>query len=325
MKLNIAVIEGGFSHEKIVSKKSALTVFENIDTVKYIPYRVVIEEEKWLVYWKGLEYPVDKNDFSFTTDGVKIKFDFAFIVIHGIPGEDGVLQAYFDLVNVPYSTSNHLVSALTFNKFICNQYLKNFSIHIPEAILVVETDPFVSETVEKKLGFPCFIKPVDGGSSFGVSKVNSKEEVVSAIVKAKKHGTQVVAEKAINGIEVTNGVYLSKKGVKVLPITEIVTANDFFDYHAKYEGGSEEITPARIDDSLTAKIKKTTLTIYNLLGLEGIARVDYIVENNIPYVIEINTVPGQSAESIIPKMAEVEGISLAELFNEVIEVTLSRF
>lgn len=323
MKKDIAVIEGGFSNEKIVSEKSAKTVYNHIDRERFNPYRVVIDEAKWVVILDDEELPIDKNDFSFQHGPAKVKFDFAFIVIHGTPGEDGILQSYFELVNIPYGTSDHLISALTFNKFVCNKYLEGFGVRIPESILISEDKEKDVERIAKELGFPCFIKPVDGGSSFGVSKVKSYEQILPAIEEALKHGSQVVAEKMINGIEVTNGVYKQKGGIKVLPITEIVTENEFFDYKAKYNGESQEITPARLSDDVTKLVKATTKRIYSLLGMDGIARVDYIIEDDLPYLIEINTVPGQSDESIIPQMAKEEGISLFELFNDVIDVTLN--
>lgn len=325
MKLNVAVVEGGYSHEKIVSKKSAKNVFDQIDRSKYNPYRVVIDNEKWSVFTEEGEQTIDKNDFSFQKAGSKVNFGFIFIVIHGTPGEDGILQAYFDLLKIPYSTSNQLVSALTFNKFVCNQYLKNFDIKVPESMLIQNLNQVNVESIAEKFGFPCFIKPVDGGSSFGVTKVKDKESIIPAVKEAFLHGTQVVVEKMVSGSEVTNGIYTSRKGIHVLPITELVSSNEFFDYNAKYEGGSDEITPARISGELTEKIQGITKKIYQLLGMRGIARVDYIIEDNMPYLIEVNTVPGQSAESIIPQMAREDGISLFDLFNEVIEVTLKQF
>jgi D-alanine-D-alanine ligase len=316
---NIAVIEGGYSHEKVISLKSAETVFNNIDTVKYRPIKVRIDEEGWFAFYEGEKIAIDRTDFSFKG----VKFDFAFIVIHGTPGEDGKLQAYFDMLNIPYSTSNHLTSTLTFNKFVCNQYLKNFGIKVAEAVLIKKNEKVDAEAIVLKVGLPCFVKPADGGSSFGVTKVKKVIELTDAVMNAMQHGSQVVVESFMQGREVTNGIYKNINGIKVLPITEIVTNNEFFDFEAKYKGESQEITPANLSKEVTQKVKETTYKIYSVLGLSGICRADYIIQNNDPFLIEINTVPGQSAASIIPQMAAYEGISLKELYNEVIELALS--
>lgn len=320
--LKIAVIEGGYSHEKEVSLRSANTVEAHLDKTKYTTTRVRIDENGWFVYKENQAIaPINRDDFSAMVDGVKVNFDYAFIVIHGTPGEDGKLQAYFDMLNIPYNTCNQLLSTLTFNKFVCNRFLSNFGIDVAKAVLVTKGQQYDSSKITNQVGLPCFVKPADGGSSFGVSKVKSIEELKPAIDKAIQHGTQALVESFLNGREFTNGVYLGLKGVKVLPITEIVTKNEFFDFEAKYQGASEEITPAKIDDELTQKIKEITHNVFSLLNMTGIARIDYIVMNNIPYLIEINTVPGQSAQSIIPQMAKAEGIPLGQIFDEVIELS----
>ena len=316
---NIAVIEGGYSHEKIISLKSAETVFNNIDTSKYLPIKVRIDEDGWFAFFEGEKMAIDRTDFSFN----EIKFDLAFIVIHGTPGEDGKLQAYFDMLGIPYSTSNHLTSTLTFNKFVCNQYLKTFGIKVAEAVLVKKNENVNVENVVAKVGLPCFVKPADGGSSFGITKVMVENELIKAVAAAMEHGSQVIIESFMSGREVTNGIYNTISGVKVLPVTEIVTTNDFFDFEAKYKGESDEITPADLPRELEEKIKSVTFSIYEVLGLTGICRADYIIQNNEPYLIEINTIPGQSAESLIPQMAQHEGISLKQMYSEVIELALS--
>jgi D-alanine-D-alanine ligase len=323
MKKIIAVIEGGYSHEKVISLKSADTVFKNIDASKYFPIKVSIDENGWFAFFDGNKHVIDRSDFSFNCEEGHITFDFAFIVIHGTPGEDGKLQAYFDMLNIPYSTCNHLTSTLTFNKFVCNQYLKNFGIKVAEAVLIKKNDEIDDEAIIKKVGLPCFVKPADGGSSFGVTKVKEITELTNAVTNAMQHGSQVIIEAFMQGREVTNGIYQNKKGVKVLPITEIVTTHEFFDFEAKYEGKSQEITPADLSEELTQKVKETTHKIYSTLGLAGICRADYIIQQGEPYLIEINTVPGQSAASLIPQMAAYEGISLNDLYNEVIELALS--
>ena len=315
----VAVIEGGYSSEKEVSVKSAQTVFDNLDRTKFEPIKVLIDENEWTAYDDLGRYPIYKNDFSFTKNGSKCNFDYAFIVIHGTPGEDGKLQGYLDMIGIPYNTSSAAITSLTFQKFHCNQFLKNFGINVAEAVLIKAGDqPNINEIVDK-VALPCFVKPTDGGSSFGVTKVKSKEELFPAINAAFEHGTEVVVEAFIEGKELTNGVYRDNEGIKALPITEIISENEFFDYEAKYNGKSNEVTPAKISDALTAKIKALTIHIYSTLGMKGIARVDYIIDNNNnPFVIEINSVPGMSKESIVPQMVEFEGIDLKTMFNSIL-------
>ncbi len=315
---NIAIIEGGYSHEKVISLQSAETVYQNMDREKYYPIKVRIDEEGWFAYHDGKKIEINRNDFSFGT----IKFDFAFIVIHGTPGEDGKLQAYFDMVNIPYSTCSQLVATLTFNKFVCNQYLKNFGIKVAEAVLIRKNETINSAAIISKVGLPCFVKPADGGSSFGVTKVKVEGELEAAINLALSHGTQAIIENYLKGREVTNGIYSSKNGIHVLPITEIISENDFFDFDAKYNGESKEITPADLPDDIASKVKSCTKKIVEILDLKGIARADYILQDKEPYFIEINTVPGLSSASLIPQMAAYDGISLKQLFNDVIEVAL---
>jgi len=318
----IAIIEGGYSHEKVVSLKSAATVFNNIDSNLYTPYKISIDDAGWFALVNNDKIAINRTDFSFEIENQKITFDLAFIVIHGTPGEDGKLQAYFDMIGLPYTTCGHLASTITFNKYVCNQFLKGFGIKVAEAVLIRKNEPINSANIVAKVGLPCFVKPVDGGSSFGVTKVKEEKELESAIKKALEHGTQALVETFMQGREVTNGIFLSKKGIKVLPITEIISENEFFDFDAKYLGQSKEITPADLPFELETNIKSITKNIYEILDLKGICRIDYIIVDNQPHLIEINTVPGQSAQSLIPQMAAYEGISLKELFSEVIEVAL---
>ncbi len=319
---NIAVIEGGYSHEKVISLRSAETVYQHVDREKYLPIKIRIDEDGWFAFVGNEKIEVNRNDFSVFHNGTKICFDLAFIVIHGTPGEDGKLQAYFDMLKIPYSTCNQLASTLTFNKFVCNQFLKNFGIPVAEAVLIRKNEKFNEQEIINKVGLPCFVKPADGGSSFGVTKVKEISQLNEAIELALSHGTQAIIESFLKGREFTNGIYKGRKGIKVLPITEIVSNNEFFDFNAKYAGESREITPANLPIEVENKLKNTTQTVYEILGLSGICRVDYIVVNDLPTMIEINTVPGQSAQSIIPQMAAHEGISLKELFNDVIDVAL---
>jgi D-alanine-D-alanine ligase len=317
---NVAIIEGGYSHEKIISLQSAETVFQNVDRTLYNPIKVRIDEKGWFAFVDNERIEVNRNDFSF----MDIKFDVAFIVIHGTPGEDGKLQAYFDMLGIPYTTCSHFAATLTFNKFACNRYLKTFGIKVAEAILVRKDEEFDVERIVKELGLPCFVKPNDGGSSFGVTKVENKKDLTSAIQLALSHGTQAIIESFMSGREVTNGIYRGTKGVVPLPITEIVTANGFFDFDAKYKGESDEITPADLPQELTNKVKAVTKEIFELLDLKGIARADFIIQGDEPYLIEVNTVPGMSDASLIPQMAEHDGITLKDMFNEVMEVALIR-
>ncbi len=310
----VAVIEGGYSSEKAVSIKSAQTVFDNLDRTKFDPTRVLIDKNEWTAYDEDGRYSIDKNDFSFVKNGTKQNFEYVFIVIHGTPGEDGKLQGYFDMIGIPYNTSSAAITSLTFQKFHCNQFLKNFGVNVAEAVLIKPGDKINEEEILKKVGLPCFVKPTDGGSSFGVTKVKAKKDLIHAVKSAFKHGSEVIVEANIEGRELTNGVYRDAEGIKTFPITEIISENEFFDYEAKYDGKSNEVTPAKISDNLTTKIKALTNHIYSTLGMKGIARVDYIIDsNNTPFVIEINSVPGMSNESIVPQMANNEKIPLNEI------------
>ena len=313
----VAVIEGGYSKEKAISVKSAQTVFDNLDRTKFAPTRVLIDENEWAAYDDEGRYPIDKNDFSFVKNDLKVQFEYAFIVIHGTPGEDGKLQGYLDMVGVPYNTSSSAISALTFQKFHCNQFLKNFDINVPEAIIIKPNDEINEKEILKKVGLPCFVKPTDGGSSYGVTKVKKDNELLPAIKEAFNHGTEVVVEENIEGREVTCGVYRVEEGIKALPITEIISENEYFDYDAKYNGKSKEITPANLDERMTNNIKDLSKEIYDILGMKGIVRMDYIInDGGISFIIEINSVPGMSKESIIPKMTLSSSYSLKRLLNK---------
>ena len=315
----VAIIEGGYSSEKSVSIKSAKTVFDNLDRTKFDPTRVLIDENEWTAYDDDGRYSIDKNDFSFIKNGIKYNFEYAFIVIHGTPGEDGKLQGYFDMIGIPYNTSSAAITSLTFQKFHCNQFLKNFEVNVAEAVLIKPDDEIKEEEILKKVGLPCFVKPTDGGSSFGVTKVKAEEELNNAIKSAFKHGSEVIVEANIEGREVTNGVYRDNEGIKVLPITEIISENEFFDYEAKYKGQSNEVTPANLDNKMTSKIKGLTHHIYNILGMKGIVRMDYIInKDGIPFLIEINSVPGMSKESIVPQMLKHENITILKVFSSII-------
>lgn len=311
----VAVIEGGYSKEKAISIKSAKTVFDNLDRTKFFPTRVLIDEKEWIAYDDEGRYPIDKNDFSFIKKGQKETFEHAFIVIHGTPGEDGKLQGYLDMLGISYNTSSAAITALTFQKFHCNQFLKTYGIKVPEATLIKSEDVINERQIIEKAKLPCFEKPTDGGSSYGITKVKKDKELLSAIKKAFENGTEVIVEQNIEGREVTCGVYRDKEGIKALPITEIISENEYFDYDAKYNGKSKEITPAVLDEEMTNKIKALTKEIYGILAMRGIVRMDYIInKDEEPFLIEINSVPGMSKESTIPQMAKVDNIELSLLF-----------
>ena len=317
----VAIIEGGYSSEKAVSTKSAQTVFDNLDRSKFDPTRVLIDENEWTAYDGDGRYPIDKNDFSFSKNNQKVQFEYAFIVIHGTPGEDGKLQGYFDMVGIPYNTSSAAITSLTFQKFHCNRYLSTFGIHVAEAVLIKKGDNINQQEILNKVNLPCFVKPTDAGSSFGVSKVKKAAQLIDATNHAFEYGEEVIIEAFIEGRELTNGVYLNEEGIQILPITEIISENEFFDYEAKYKGQSNEVTPAEISSNLEDNIKDLTYKIFDILDMKGIARMDYIVnDNGIPFLIEINSVPGMSKESIVPKMLEVESIELVEFFRELIKI-----
>ena len=310
----VAVIEGGYSSEKAVSIKSAQAVFHHLDRSKFEPTRVLIDKHEWTAYDEDGRYPIDKNDFSFTKNGTKQHFDYAFIVIHGTPGEDGKLQGYLDMVGVPYNTSSATIMALTFQKFHCNQFLKNFGINVPEAVLIKSEGAIDERQIIDKVKMPCFVKPTDGGSSFGVTKVKKVSDLLPAIKEAFNHGSEVIVEKNIEGREVTCGVYRDSEVIKALPITEIISENEYFDYDAKYNGKSKEVTPADLTGAMNNEIKSLTKEIYGILGMKGIVRMDYIInDGGTLFLIEINSVPGMSKESIVPQMASALNIKLSSI------------
>ncbi len=321
MKRTIAIVAGGDSSELPVSLRSAEGLYSYIDKEKYQLYIVEMEGCRWEVQLAdGLKIPVDRNDFSFVRDGEKIKFDFAYITIHGTPGENGKLQGYFDLLNIPYSSCDVFASAITFNKFACNQYLKGFGVRIAESIMLRKGQKITEEQVVEKIGLPCFIKPSEGGSSFGVTKVKTEEQIQPAIQKAFHESDEILIEAFMNGTEITCGCYKTKDKEVVFPITEVVTHNDFFDYDAKYNGQVEEITPARIPDEVADRVKRLTAVIYDILGCSGIIRIDYIVtEGTKINLLEINTTPGMTMTSFIPQQVRAAGLNIKDVMTDIIE------
>ena len=325
MKKTIAIVAGGDSSELEVSLKSAQGLYSFIDKERYILYIAIIKHDGWYVVLPGGEHtPVDKNDFSFKENGITKHFDFAYITIHGTPGENGILQGYFDLIGMPHSTCSTLVSALTFNKFMCNHYLRGFGVRIADSILLRKGQTMADDELANRLGLPVFVKPNDGGSSFGVTKVKEKEGLQPAIEKAFTEGCEVVVEQFIAGTEVTCGCYKVKGKEVIFPLTEVVSKNEFFDFNAKYNGESDEITPARISADLTEKVQRTTSEIYDTLGAKGIIRVDYIIpEDGNPVLLEINTTPGMTATSFIPQQIRAAGLNIKDVMADIIENELN--
>ena len=325
MKKNIAIVAGGDSSEVVVSLKSAAGLYSFMDKERYNVYIVTIVGKTWQVEWSETEkIAIDKNDFSFVRDGVKTTFDFAYITIHGTPGENGILQGYFELIGLPYSCCGVLAAAVTFNKFTCNQYLKGFGVKVSESMVLRAGQTASDEEVAKNIGLPCFVKPNVGGSSFGVTKVKTIDQLQPAIERAFAEGNEVMIEAFMSGTEITCGIYKTKTKTQVLPITEVVSENEFFDYDAKYNGQVKEITPARLSPALTERVQKLTSAIYDILGCKGIVRIDYIIsEGDVINLLEVNTTPGMTATSFIPQQVAAAGIDIKEVMNDIIENELN--
>lgn len=321
MKRTIAIVAGGDTSEYEVSLRSAQGIYSFIDKEKYTLYIVGMHGLDWHVRLDdGRTLPVDRNDFSFQLDGQKVKFDFAYITIHGTPGEDGRLQGYFDMLRIPYSCCGVLAAALTYDKFACNQYLHAYGVRIAESLLLRQGQTITDDEVVEKIGLPCFIKPSLGGSSFGVTKVKTREQIQPAIAKAFDEAQEMVVEAFMDGTELTCGCYKTRDKSVVFPITEVVSHNEYFDYKAKYNGESDEITPARISDELADRVKKLTSAIYDILGAQGIIRVDYIVtEGDKINLLEVNTTPGMTATSFIPQQVRAAGLDIKDVMTDIIE------
>lgn len=326
MKRTIAIVAGGDSSEHDVSLRSAQGIYSFIDKEKYNCYIIELSGLCWeAVMPDGSRHTVDRNDFSFQTPEGTVKPDFAYITIHGTPGENGILQGYFDLIKMPYSTSGVLVEALTFNKFTLNNYLKSWGIKVAESILVRknQADSIDENEIINRLGLPCFVKPNDDGSSFGVSKVKTVEELRPAINKAFDEDNEVIIESFLSGTEITCGCYKTRTDSHVFPITEVVTSQEFFDYDAKYNGKVDEITPARIAPATAERVSRLTSTIYDILGCHGIIRIDYILSgekgNETINLLEVNTTPGMTATSFIPQQIRAAGLEPGDVLSEIIE------
>lgn len=324
MKKNVAIIAGGYSSEIVISLKSAAGISTFIDKEKYNLYIAILERKEWNVQLPdGTSVAIDKNDFSFKENGEVKRFDFAYITIHGTPGEDGRLQGYFDMIGIPYSSCNALVSALTFNKFVCNNYLRGFGVRVADSIRLFKGQSVDTEEVVREIGLPLFAKPNVGGSSFGTTKVKEPGVLQDAIAKAFAEGEEVILEQFIAGTEVTCGCYKTREKSIVFPLTEVVTDNEFFDFDAKYNGQVDEITPARISPELTQRIQQEASRIYDLLGASGLIRVDYIIpEDGNPVMLEVNTTPGMTATSFIPQQVRAAGLDIKDVMTEIIEDAL---
>ncbi len=322
----IAIVAGGDSSEYVVSLRSAQGIWSFVDHSKYETSIIVIKGTEWkMVQYDGEQYDwdqtwlVDREDFSVVKDGVKLTFDFAYIIIHGTPGENGILQGYFDMIRMPYSCCGVLAAALTCSKFTCNRYLSTFGIPVAKSILLHVGEEVETEQCVKELGLPVFVKPNAGGSSYATTKVKMPEELQPAIEAAKQEATgEVIIESFMQGTEVTCGCYTSREGLRALPITEVVSKKEFFDVDAKYNGAVEEITPARISDEMTQKIQALTRRIYGYVGAKGIIRVDYIIIGDTPHLLEVNTTPGMTATSFIPQEVRAAGLDISDVMDDVI-------
>jgi len=325
MRKNIAIIMGGYSSEYKISLKSGNVVHDYLDKKKFNSYRIHIFREKW-VYVDGdaMEHPVNRHDFSITIKGQNIRFDCVFNAIHGTPGEDGLMQAYFELLGIPQTSCDYYQAALTFNKRDLLSVLRPYGIKAAKSYYLNLGDPIDKDKIIAAVGLPCFVKANRAGSSFGISKVYKRETLEAAIELAFKEDNEILIEAFLEGTEVSVGVITHKGETKVLPITEIVTENDFFDYEAKYEGKSQEITPARISKAQEEKVSEVAKRAYALLKMKGYTRSEFIFVNDEPYMLEMNTTPGLTTESILPQQAQKSGIGLSELFESAIEEALKR-
>ena len=330
-KRKIAIVCGGDSSEHDVSLRSAQGLYSFFDKDRYDIYIVDIKGLDWNVdLGDGTTSRIDLNDFSFKKDGHKIFFDYAYITIHGTPGENGILQGYFELIGIPYSTSGVLVEALTFDKFVLNQYLRSYGVSVADSLLIRKGyEEIVSDDeVEKRIGMPCFVKPAADGSSFGVSKVKDKDQLAPAIRKAMLESSDVMVESYLEGTEISIGCYKTRETSVVLPATEVVTSNEFFDYDAKYNGQVKEITPARLSEDTARRVAELTSSIYDILHCNGIIRIDYIIgkgkgKNGETVdkinLLEVNTTPGMTATSFIPQQVRAAGLNMADVLTDIVE------
>ncbi len=321
---NIAIIVGGNSSEYEVSMKSGKNIYDEVDENRYNKYLVILKGRDWHVEIGEKKYPVDRNDFSFTRDGEKILFDFAYITIHGVPGENGLLQGYLDMMGVPYGCCNVLASALTFDKHTCNTYLKSYGVNVADSVMLIRGMTYDVNEIINEVGLPCFVKPNAEGSSFGVTKVKEAAQLEDALKKAFALCREVLIETFIDGTELTCGVVKAGDMDIAMPIAEVIPKNEFFDFEAKYDPTkSDEIIPARISPELTNRIKTLSSMIYDILRCEGIIRVDYIVRDDEIFMLEVNTTPGMTSNSFVPKMVRAMGGTLREVLTKIIDNKLN--
>lgn len=327
IKRNIAIVCGGDSSEHDVSMNSAQGLYSFFDKERYNVYIVDVEGQNWHVNFEdGTTAPIDRNDFSFVKDGKAVVFDYAYITIHGTPGENGLMQGYFELVKVPYSTSGVLVEAMTFDKYVLNNYLKGYGVNVANSLLLRrgEENKYSDEEIERLIGMPCFVKPAADGSSFGVSKVKNTDQLAPALRVAFMESNEVMIESFLDGTEISIGCYKTKKKSVVFPATEVVTSNEFFDYNAKYNGEVKEITPARLSPDTAACVAEETSRIYDILRCNGIIRVDYIITkdengNDKINMLEVNTTPGMTATSFIPQQVRAAGLDIKDVLTDIVE------
>ena len=325
LKRNIAIVCGGDSSEHDVSLRSAQGLYSFFDKVRYNVYLVDVRDQDWYVNLDNNErVRIDKNDFSFMLNGKAVVFDYAYITIHGTPGENGIMQGYFDLLHVPYSTSGVLVEAMTFDKYVLNNYLRGFGVNVADSILLRRDDEVDEEAIEARIGMPCFLKPAADGSSFGVSKVKNADQLAPALRVAFMESNEVMVEQYMQGTEISIGVYKTRDKAVVLPATEVVTKNEFFDYDAKYNGQVQEITPARIAPETAKRVAEETSRIYDILHCNGIIRIDYIITkdeegNDKINMLEVNTTPGMTVTSFIPQQVRAAGLNITDVLTDIVE------
>ena len=326
-KRNIAIVCGGDSSEHDVSMRSAQGLYSFFDKERYNIYVVDVKGQDWHVdLQNGDMAKIDKNDFSFKMDGKTVTFDYAYITIHGTPGENGLMQGYFELLHIPYSTSGVLVEAMTFDKYVLNNYLRGFGVNVAESVLLRrgEEEKYSDEEIEKRIGMPCFVKPAADGSSFGVSKVKNADQLAPALRVAFMESDEVMVESFMKGTEISIGCYKTRDKAVVFPSTEVVTSNEFFDYDAKYNGQVQEITPARLSPETTKRVEEETSRIYDILHCNGIIRIDYIISkdadgNDKINMLEINTTPGMTATSFIPQQVRAAGLDIKDVLTDIVE------
>lgn len=322
MKKNIALMAGGNSEEAVVSLRSAIQVEQNIDKSIYNVYKIILKERDWFYELEGKRYNINKDDFSLRLEDKKISFDGVFIIVHGTPGENGLLQAYFEMMNIPFASCSSLVSAITFDKVVCNAVVRELDVvKVARNISFYKNNQVSVEDILKKLSLPLFVKPSEGGSSIGMTKVKRKEDLKEAIETAFKVHERVIIEEFIKGRELTCGVLETRNEVIAFPITEVIPVNEFFDYQAKYDGSTAEITPAEIEDKVREEVQSTAKKIYKELNCKGVCRIDFIYDSEKEelFFLEVNTIPGQSSQSIVPKQVQTMGWTTKDLYLRMLE------